>query len=55
MKVTINRFEGPYAVCKKEDGNMVDIKRFNIPVGAKEGDILDIEDDASAISKKDIE
>ena len=55
MKVTINRFEGPYAVCKKEDGSMVDIKRFNIPVGAKEGDILNIAEDVPSIFKKNIE
>ncbi len=43
MKVVIDRFEGPYAICKKENKSMMEIKRINIPVGTKEGDILHIE------------
>lgn len=45
MKVTIERFEGPLVVCKKEDGSMMDIKRILLPRNAKEGDILKINGD----------
>lgn len=41
MKVVIIRFEGPYAVCKKEDGSIIDIKRINVPRELKEGDVFD--------------
>ncbi|MBC2578922.1 DUF3006 domain-containing protein [Clostridium sp. DJ247] len=51
MKVIIDRFEGPYAVCKKEDSSMVDIKRIKIPMEAKEGDILQIEDSKITIEQ----
>ncbi|MBP2031805.1 hypothetical protein J2Z42_000470 [Clostridium algifaecis] len=44
IRVVIDRFEGPYAVCEKEDRTMMDIKRINIPIGAKEGYVLKIED-----------
>jgi len=40
MNVIIDRFEGIYAVCEKEDKTMMDIKRINLPSGAKEGDVL---------------
>ncbi|MCB2356913.1 DUF3006 domain-containing protein [Clostridium estertheticum] len=40
MKVIINRFEGSYAVCEKEDKTMMDIKSIDLPFEAKEGDLL---------------
>lgn len=43
MKVIIDRFEGNYAVCEKEDRKMVDIERSKIPFEAKEGDILNFD------------
>ena len=43
MKVIIDRFEGLYAVCEKEDRTMMDIKRINLPSGVKEGDVLGID------------
>ena len=42
MNVTIDRFEGDYAVCEKEDRTMMDIKRINLPFEAKDGDVLSI-------------
>ena len=41
MKLIIDRFEGGYAVCEKEDGGMLNIKRDEIPLSAKEGDVLE--------------
>jgi len=42
MNVIIDRFEGDYAVCEKEDRTMVDISLVNVPSEAKEGDVLSI-------------
>lgn len=42
MKVIIDRFEGEFAVCEKEDSEMIDIEISKIPAAAKEGDVLDI-------------
>jgi hypothetical protein len=62
MKVVIDRFEGDYAVCEKESREMIDIKRDRLPIEAKEGDVLHIQDDKIVIDvnetekrKKDIE
>jgi hypothetical protein len=55
MKLVIDRFEGDYAVCEKEDREMIDIKRDIIPEGAKEGDVLDIEGDKIIVDVKETE
>ena len=44
MNVIIDRFEGNYAVCEKEDRTMIDVKRVDLPSEAKEGDVLSIND-----------
>ena len=43
MKVIIDRFEGEYAICEKENLEMIDIEIKNLPAHAKEGDILIID------------
>lgn len=43
MKVVIDRFEGPFAVCEKESKKMIDIKKMKLPKDAKEGDVLNIQ------------
>jgi len=40
MKVIIDRFEGSFAVCEKEDRTMVNIEINRLPMGAGEGDVL---------------
>jgi len=55
MKVIIDRFEGPYAVCEKEDKTMMDIKRINLPIGAKEGYVLDVQEDEITIDLEETE
>ncbi|MEG0772575.1 DUF3006 domain-containing protein [Clostridium sp.] len=55
MKVVIDRFEGDYAVCEKEDREMIDIKRHSLPKEAKEGDVLDIEGDKIIIDINETE
>lgn len=45
MKYIIDRFEGDFAICEDENGNIVDIKKDKIPREAAEGDVLIIEDE----------
>lgn len=45
MKVIIDRFEGNYAVCEKENQEMIDIEKEKLPAGAKAGDSLIIKED----------
>lgn len=49
MKIIIDRFEGIYAVCEKENREMINIKRSDLPVEAKEGDVLHIHHDKITI------
>jgi Protein of unknown function (DUF3006) len=45
MKVVIDRFEGDFVVCEKEDRTMLNINKRDVPVDSKEGDVLDIDGD----------
>lgn len=49
MNVIIDRFEGNYAVCEKEDRTMMDIKKNDLPSEAKEGDVLNIDNNMITI------
>ena len=53
MKVIIDRFEGDFAVCEKEDKTMIDIERIKIPDEAKEGDALLVEDNKIIIDEEE--
>jgi hypothetical protein len=62
MKVIIDRFEGEYAVCEKDDITFINIQSRLVPNEAKEGDVLVIEGESISIDldetnkiKKDIE
>jgi hypothetical protein len=43
MRVIIDRFEGPYAVCEDENRKMINIEKTKLPRGAKEGSVLIIQ------------
>lgn len=45
MRVTIDRFEGQFAVVELPDMTMANMPVTLVPKGAKEGDILSIEID----------
>lgn len=45
MKVIIDRFEGDYAVCEKEDRTMMNIPKKDINGEPREGDVLLLEGD----------
>ncbi|MFA5658187.1 MAG: DUF3006 domain-containing protein [Oscillospiraceae bacterium] len=36
----VNRFEGDYAVCENEAGELTDIHKSKIPQNAREGSVL---------------
>lgn len=55
MKVVIDRFEENYAVCEKEDRTMINLERSSLPKGAKEKDVLILEDGKIFIDKNDTE
>lgn len=42
MNVVIIRFEDSCAVCRKESKAIIKIKRGLLPLGAEEGDVLEI-------------
>jgi hypothetical protein len=47
MKVTIDRFEGDFAVVEKEDKTFFNLPLPLVPDGAKEGSVLSILRDES--------
>mgnify|MGYP005834766131 CR=1 FL=1 len=51
MRVTIDRFEGNYAVCETDSREMINLDRHTLPPDAREGDILLIEDNKISIDK----
>lgn len=55
MKVIIDRFEGNYALCEKDDRKIIDIEKNKIPSGAKEGDVLFITENKIIIDIKETE
>lgn len=55
MRVTIDRFEGEYAICEKEDRNMINIEKSQIPSDVKEGDVLLIEGSKITFDKSETE
>jgi hypothetical protein len=42
MKGIIDRFEGKYAVVEVEGGRMIDVDKSQLPIGAKEGMVIQI-------------
>jgi len=52
MKVIIDRFEGKYAVCEREDGTMFNFDRSKLPLEASEGDIILIDGNNVSIDVK---
>lgn len=51
MKFIIDRFEDNYAVCEKENREMINIDVNKLPKLAKEGDVLSIDGDIITIDE----
>jgi hypothetical protein len=43
MKYVIDRFEGEYAICENESGEMIKIEKCRLPLGIVEGDVIIID------------
>lgn len=46
-KMTIDRFDGVYAICEDKDKNFFAIELGELPQGAKAGDVLQITDEGT--------
>ncbi len=51
--VIIDRFEGDYALCEDEEGQILEIEKSKIPADAKEGDVLVIRGDDIFVDKEE--
>lgn len=47
IHLSIDRFEGDFAVCEHSSGEMTDVLLSLIPEGAREGDILVLTDEGT--------
>ncbi|KYC62718.1 DUF3006 domain-containing protein [Heyndrickxia coagulans] len=47
MTYIVDRIEGEFAVCEKEDRTTVDIRLSELPSAVKAGDVLVVEDGTS--------
>lgn len=52
MKITIDRFEGDFAVVELPDGKFADVPRVALPKEARESDIISINVDHDATEKR---
>lgn len=55
MKFIIDRFEGNFAVCEDEEGNMHNIDRTLISGNPKEGDVIEKQGDLYRINIEETE
>lgn len=46
-KMTIDRFDGIYAICEDKDKNFFAIEFAELPQGAKAGDVLAVTDEGT--------
>jgi hypothetical protein len=53
MKVTIDRFEGEFAIIELPDMTFIDVPRI-LFVGAQEGDVFDISVDRTETEKRTV-
>jgi hypothetical protein len=52
MKVTVDRFEGDFAVVELENGDFVNMHKGLLPEGVKEGGVILIEKDGEETEKR---
>ena len=55
MRYIIDHFEEKFAVCEDEKGNLVDIKKSEIPETAQEGDVLIYKNGKYIVDKSETE
>lgn len=54
MKLVIDRFEGKYAVCMQDD-KVINIPRYKVPINAKDGDCLVMENGFFVVQNEETE
>lgn len=54
MKITIDRFEGEYAVCLTDDNIKIDIPAVLLPEGASEGNMYNMRFERLADEEKTV-
>ncbi|MED4313336.1 DUF3006 domain-containing protein [Heyndrickxia coagulans] len=52
MKYIVDRIEGEFAVCEKDDRTTVDIRLREIPSGVQAGDVIIVEDGIPRIDRQ---
>ena len=52
-QLIIDRFDGSYAICEKDDKSMIKIPKYKLPLNCKEGDFLIL--DSKGMYQKDVE
>lgn len=52
-KLIIDRFEGSFALCEREDKSLISIPKYKLPLNCKEGDLLIL--DSKGMYQKDTE
>ena len=55
LRVIIDRFEGKYAICEKDDRTTINIEITKLHAGAKEGDIVVLGDERISIDTSAIQ
>ena len=53
MKLVVDRFEGNFAVCEKDDRTMISIEKKKLPEEVKEGDVLLVEGNVFIIDERE--
>lgn len=53
MKYIIDRFENEFAICEDENKKMIEIKKEDLPLNAKEGDVLNLKDGTFSIDSEE--
>lgn len=44
-KLIIDRFEGTFAICEKEDSSFLQVPKYKLPLECREGDCLMLDED----------
>lgn len=53
MMLSIDRFDGVYAICEGDDEKLYAIEKSELPTGAKPGDVLKLSLDGSLFLDED--
>ncbi len=49
MYISVDRFEGDFAICEREDFKIIKILKNKLPPNIREGDVLNIDENVCVI------